>query len=153
MNDLTLPIRLTQSIIEQHVADETLLYDEQRHLAFCLNRTSAAVWALCDGNHSVAQMAAALTTRFAEPVTEEVVLVALAQLRRDGLLAKTQVVNEIPAAILSRRSMVGRIGMGSALLLPVVAAIAAPRAAQAYNGCVDCTPSSRPNSRRSNPGQ
>jgi hypothetical protein len=36
--------------------------------------------------------------------------------------------------------MLARAGAGAFLMLPVIAVIAAPKAAQAYTGCVDCTP-------------
>ena len=42
---------------------------------------------------------------------------------------------------MSRRVLLQRLGVGGALLVPAVAAIVAPTAAQAYSGCVDCTSS------------
>ena len=60
MEQVYKPQRLSQDLSIQHVGDETLIYDERRHLAFCLNRISSAVWERCDGAHSVRQIAEAV---------------------------------------------------------------------------------------------
>jgi hypothetical protein len=83
----------------------------------------------------VAQIRAAAALELKAEVSEEFVLFALEELRRDGL------VEPLPAAsvpTISRRAMLQRLGVGGALLVPAVAAIVAPTAAQAYSGCVDC---------------
>jgi hypothetical protein len=137
------PRRLSQGLAIQQAGEETLIYDETRHLAFCLNRTSSAVWARCDGSQSVSEIAAALQTELAQPVSEDVVSIALAQMAENGLLASTvpsYSVAELTApGAISRRVMMTRLAYGSAMLLPAIAMIVAPKAAQAYNGCVDCT--------------
>jgi hypothetical protein len=58
---------------------------------------------------------------------------ALAELQRDGLV---EAVDTGPA--ISRRAMLQSLGVGGALLLPAVAAIVAPAAADAQSGCFDC---------------
>ncbi len=132
----TLPKRVEQDILIQQVGDELLLYDEVRHQAFCLNPVCAAVWTLCDGKHSISALAEAAGRQLKLAVEEQIVWLALEELLRDGLLEPLQDAAEIPS--LSRRDLVQRLGARGALLLPIVAAIAAPTAAQAYNGCVDC---------------
>lgn len=42
----------------QDVETETLIYDERSHKAWCLNRSSASIWRLCNGQYTVAQIAA-----------------------------------------------------------------------------------------------
>jgi len=144
MSERYLPIRVTQDIAIQQVGDETLLYDERRHMAFCLNRIAAAVWNHCDGSHDPAQIANKLTLLLTHPVSTEIVEFALAQLRKDGLLQETiAALHPAEFAGISRRSLMARAGAGAIMLLPVVAAVMAPRAAQAYNGCADCTPGDR----------
>jgi len=138
------PRRLSQGVSIQQAGDETLIYDERRHLAFCLNRISSAVWARCDGARTAAEIAAAIQSESAQPVTEEIVSLALAQLEQNGLLeAKAYSFSEADAVApgaISRRSMMTRLAYGSAMLLPAIAMIAAPKAAQAYNGGVDDEP-------------
>ncbi len=128
-----LPRRTDEQISVQVVGEETLLYDESRHMAFCLNRTSSAVWNLCDGEHTEAQIVAALDFRDDRCLSDELVSLALEQLRQDGLI------EAVPAnrPLLSRREMVEALGARSLMMLPVVAAICVPEAAQALSGVVD----------------
>ena len=128
MNSLYQPRTVNQGISIQHVGDETLIYDERRHLAFCLNRISWAVWQRCDGSRSAAQIAAALQTELALPVTEEIVQLALAQFEKDGLLESgaDSPAHGNPAILgeISRRNLMMKLGYGAAMLLPVLAAVA-----------------------------
>ena len=138
MNEHSFPTRINQNIILQHIADETLIYDESRHKAFCLNRIAAAVWNECDGLQDAPQIAAKVTLSLVYPISREIVDLALAQLSKDGLLqVPLCLCSPVDAASLSRRSLMARAGVGALLLLPMVSAIEAPLAAQAYSGGVD----------------
>ena len=107
-------------------------------MAFCLNRVAAAVWNQCNGSHDAGQIAKNLTMLLAHPVSVEIVEFALAQLSEDGLLLETSAAPlSLEIAAISRRSLMARAGAGAVMLLPVVAAVMAPRAAQAYSGGVD----------------
>jgi hypothetical protein len=136
MNHSSNPRSIQVNISTQQVGQELLVYDETRHKAFCLNATSAAIWKRCDGVHSIRQISAAATLELAAPVTDEMVLFALAELTADGLLHPESVPVRVPA--MSRRQLVQRLGVGAAMMVPVVAAVMAPPAAQAYSGCFDC---------------
>lgn len=137
MGKLEAPLSIREQMVVQRVGAETLVYDERRHKAFCLNETSSVVWTLADGKRTVAQISTAAAVELKYPVSEELVHFALQQLRADGLMELPPVAAN--AATVSRRVVLQRLGVGGALLLPAVAAIVAPTAAQAYNGCVDCT--------------
>jgi hypothetical protein len=129
------PRRLSQELSIQCVGDETLIYDERRHVAFCLNQVSSAVWTHCDGAQSVAQIAAALRSELAQPVTEEIVDLALAQMEENGLLEPdTDSPSEAGLAAhgpISRRSLMATLGAGAMMMLPApaIAAVVAPKAA------------------------
>ena len=139
IND-ALPVRLKGNVSAQRVGDEILLYDELRHQAFCLNRTSSAIWRMCDGTRTAAGMAAAATLELEAPVSEDLVRFALQQLRQDGLLEPAVPAPDVvPAQALSRRTLMRTLGASAVVLLPTVAAVMAPKAAQAYNGCFDCS--------------
>ncbi len=142
MHNPETPRRLQRHVSVQQVGAETLVYDERRHQAFCLNESSSTVWRLADGEHTVAQIRAAAAVELKASVNEEFVLFALEELRRDGLLEPSSATAAAPA--ISRRVMLRRLGVGGALLVPAVAAIVAPTAVQAYSGCVDCTSSAVP---------
>jgi hypothetical protein len=44
-----LPQARTEGLTVRELAEETLVYDKERHKAHCLNRTAACVWKHCDG--------------------------------------------------------------------------------------------------------
>jgi hypothetical protein len=133
------PRRIRRDISIQQVGAETLIYDERRHQAFCLNESSSVIWKLADGARTIAEICVEASVELQTAVSEDFVLFALAELRREGLVEEASVVEAGPAV--SRRALLRGIGIGSALLLPAVAAIVAPTAAQAYSGCFDCTSS------------
>ena len=137
------PRSIQPRVSTQRVGSETLVYDPGRHMAFCLNRSSSVVWTLADGERTVAEIGAAASLELGTSVSEEFVFFALEQLRGDGLIEPPETAKTRPT--ISRRTLLRQLGAGSALLLPVVAAIVAPTAAQAYSGCVDCSaaPASR----------
>lgn len=55
----TLP-RQQESISEYEVGDEVILYDPRSDNVHVLNGTAAVVWWLCDGEHTVEQIAGEL---------------------------------------------------------------------------------------------
>jgi hypothetical protein len=120
-------------ITVQEVDTETLVYDERTHKAWCLNRSSACVWRLCDGQNTVAEIAAVASAELESAVTEDLVLLTLEELRKKGLV-ESGAAEILPQGI-SRRQMMGRIGLAAAALLPVVAALTAPPA-MAQSGSV-----------------
>lgn len=113
-------------IAVQNVETETLLYDERTHKAWCLNRSSACIWLLCDGQNTVSQIGVAATAQLGTPVGEEIVLLTLAELREKGLLRPDY--DELLPEGMTRRQMISRAGLTAAALLPVIAALTAPRA-------------------------
>lgn len=140
------PCRIREQISIQRIGTETLVYDERRHLAFCLNESSSAIWYLANGNRSITQITAAASLELKTSVSEELVSFAIAELQRDGLVQATPI--EQAGKTISRRAMLQRLGVGGAMLLPVVSAIIAPTAAQAYGGCVDCSSSQAARAKR-----
>ena len=142
-NNPEAPRSIQSRVSSQRVGAETLVYDESRHQAFCLNQSSSVIWRLANGERTLAEIRAAASLELETLVSEEFVLFALDELRRDGLVEPLMTAKDRPT--ISRRILLQRLGAGSALLLPAVASIIAPTAAQAYSGCVDCsvTPAGR----------
>ena len=110
----------------QVIGEETLLYDEIHHQAWCLNKTSACIWRLCDGRTTVNEIAIAAASELNAPVTEEIVLLTLAELREKNLL-EPETATLLPDSV-TRREMMSRAGVAAAALLPVIASILAPSA-------------------------
>jgi hypothetical protein len=140
-NHQTLPRARKSQIITKEVAGEVLVYDQNRDEAHCLNSTAAKVWTHCDGVTTVAEMARLLADEMQTPVADEVVWLALEQLRKSRLLQGPLLQKPFarPGQIqqLSRRALVGRLGIAAAVTLPLVSSIVAPRAAAAAS----CFPS------------
>lgn len=112
-------------VVVQEVADETVVYDLERHEVHCLNPTAAAVWRLCDGRHDFAALARALPAKAGLPDDVEIVRLAVAELGRARLL-EDPALRE--AASPSRRRLLLRLG---AAALPAIVTIASPTALQA----------------------
>ncbi len=136
MTDQRMPQRITHEVSVHQIGRETLVYDGVRHRAFCLNESSGVVWRLANGTQTIAEIVAAASAELGTDVSEQLVRIVLNALRSDGLIEASWE-SEVQRR-LSRRVMLQQLGTGGALLLPVIAAIAAPTAAQAYSGCVDC---------------
>jgi hypothetical protein len=140
MSSREAPCSIRQEVSTQQIGTETLVYDGLRHRAYCLNQSSSVIWRLADGEHSVGEIRAAASVELKSDVSEEFVMFALEELRRDGLLEPSSVAEAAPA--ISRRAMLQGLGVGGVLLVPAIASIVAPTAAQAYSGCFDCSSSS-----------
>ena len=131
-----MPRARQDELVVEELPDETLVYDLKRHKARCLNRTAALVWRHCDGQTSVAEVAALLEEQLAIPADEAVVWMALDRLSRTHLLSDPVT---LPAdrTQYSRRQMLRtlRRAAGISLLLPVIESIVAPLAA-AQGSCI-----------------
>ena len=128
-----------EGLVVQHLSDEVLVYDQQRHKAHCLNETAALIWMRCDGKTTVSSMAQDLSKQTGTRVGEEVVWLALDQLGKSSLLQATAMRSKA-AGGMSRREMMKRAGLAAAVAVPVVTSIVAPKAVQAAT----CLPSGSP---------
>jgi len=168
-----LPKARSEGIITKDIDGELLIYDRTRDRAHCLNETAGAVWKLCDGRRSVAEIAGQLSgagtdgssqqteasrqkaeSSAQSPVFEHVVWLALDKLQRSHLLEapKPELRHKIlwPPAIagntnMSRREAVRRFGLGAAIALPIVISMTAPTPAEAAVSCgATCHPCNSP---------
>lgn len=142
--DQTLPKARKSQLITKEVAREILVYDLNRDEAHCLNSTAARVWAHCDGVTTVREMKLLLADELQAPVADEVVWLALEQLRKARLLTEPllhePLANFAQVEQMSRRALVRRLGVAAAVTVPLVTSIVAPRAAAAAS----CLPASSP---------
>jgi hypothetical protein len=122
-----LPLARTDQLIVRELPDELLVYDLDRHKAHCLNKASAIVWKHCDGKTTVAEVARLLERELAALVDDDVIWLALTQLRRFHLLEEES--RTILGRKVSRRDLVRKY-LPAALALPVILSIPAPTAAQ-----------------------
>lgn len=121
-------LKRDQLIVEE-LGTELMIYDQQRNQAFCLNQKAAFVWQHCDGQMTVAAIAAKMEETLGEPIDEKVVEFALQSLAQDGLLEPATIPTLIPAGM-TRREIMQKIGVRTAVALPLVTAllVATPKA-------------------------
>jgi hypothetical protein len=121
-------LRRDQLVVED-LGTELMIYDQQRNKAFCLNQKAAFVWQHCDGNTSVAEIATLLAQSTDEVIDQKMVQFALQSLSQDGLL-EPSTFEPVAAVGMTRREVMQKIGIRTAVALPLVTAlmVATPRA-------------------------
>ena len=138
-----LPQLRAQGLVIHDLLDEVLVYDRERDEAHCLNQTAALVWRACDGRLAPREIASKLRAQLDTPISEELVLLALAQLEKFHLLETSESL-PAPFPALSRRQMVRTLSVAAAVALPMITSIVAPMPAQAAT-CIapnaPCSPS------------
>lgn len=119
------PVARKHDLVIQEVADEVLVYDLKTHQAHCLNQTAALVWKYCDGQKTVADITALVGQE--AKIDEPAVWLAVQRLGKAGLLEERV---SLPAgnSRLGRREAIRRLGIGSAVAVPIVMSIVAPTA-------------------------
>jgi hypothetical protein len=120
-------------IVVQELKGEVILYDLIIDQAYCLNETSALVWNLCDGQSSVSEITGQLSKQLKQPVTDDLVWLALDRFKTANLLSDNNEI-EIEFNGLSRRQVIRKIGFASMIALPVISSLVAPTAAMAQSG-------------------
>ncbi|MBX7170278.1 MAG: PqqD family peptide modification chaperone [Pyrinomonadaceae bacterium] len=126
------------NVVVQEFEKEILIYDLNINKAFCLNHTSALVYELCDGKHSIAEISEKISRKLKTEVSEDFVRLALEELRKNDLL-EGSADNISLLAGKNRREMIRKIGLTSMLALPLISSIIAPTAANAQSN-VTCLP-------------
>src|ERR1700678_2796490 len=128
------PTAKTERLIVTEIDDETLVYDRARDVASCLNSVAAKVWRRCDGETSVAGIAAALGE------DQRAVWLALHQLNKSKLLVEEIALPPTMRTGKTRREIAGQLGLGAAVA--AVSSIVMTTAAHASCfplGMVGCT--------------
>jgi len=119
-------------VIVRSIGDEVVVYDHQSHVAHCLNRTAALVFQNADGHRSVRDLAALLSGGTGD-LHDDLVRETLERLAAANLLESAPLpVPERP----SRREVLRQVGLGVAVLAPVVASLLVPTPAEAAATCI-----------------
>jgi hypothetical protein len=130
--EIMMPTAVSKNIIVQELEGELLIYNLQTHRAMSLNATTAAVWQACSGTSNLETIRAEASGRLHSNITEEMVLLALDILRQNKLLVNGEYLTSGEAvAGVSRRELIRRAAVSSAVALPVIIALAAPSAVSA----------------------
>ena len=129
-----MPKAKTERLIVREIDGETLVYDRSRDTASCLNEFAARVWRECDGETSVAAIAAALGE------DERAVWLALHQLTKAQLLTEAIAFPPDMSAAKSRREIGGRLGLGAAAFVTSIVAPMPAQAASCLSQGAECIP-------------
>ena len=127
-----------EDLVIQDVSDEVLIYDVKTKRAHHLNSTAAFVWKCCDGKSSILDIRKKYEQKTQERVSEDIIWLAIEQLSGRDLLVD-------PVAVSfkgqSRREALKRISIAAAVILPIVASLKVPVAAQSASSCLSpaCT--------------
>ena len=132
----TYPRGRSKDILVQRLKNETLIYSLKTSKALCLNETATFVFEKCDGKTSVCDIADSLTRKTNKPVSENFIWMAINQLCQDGLLENCGELKS-PLDGMSRREVIKRIGLGSAVSFPIISSVVAPSALLAQS--MNCT--------------
>lgn len=120
------PRARTDRLVTREVGDELLVYDLERHKAYCLNRVAMQVFRHCDGDTTISEMTRRIGKVFGQPVEEQAIRLGLVRLEKAHLL-------DIPVGRLdsSRRHMLRTLGRAAVVGLPLVSALTVPTSTQA----------------------
>ncbi len=131
------PRARTNGVIVRRIGDEVVVYDRERHQAHCLNRTAALVFQNADGRRTVSELAALLAAETGGEVHEDLVWTTLERLAEAHLLDGDTLASR--PADPSRREALRQVGLGIAVLAPIVASLIVPTPAEAANTCIPVT--------------
>ena len=129
MNDSMKPLARSQELLIKELPDELLIYDLIRHKAYCLNKSAAVVWNLCDGKNTIVELTHKSAKALNGSINEETVWLALEELEKSALL-KTPIKRAGGKERITRRELARRLGIAAASI-PLITAIIAPTSAHA----------------------
>jgi len=131
--DTVKPRARTDGLVVRDLPGEIVVYDLGSHRAHCLNRTAAFVFRHADGRRTVADLAVALGEDAGAVADEAMVHLTLDRLAAADLLASPvqEPSGPLSPAQASRREAIRRVGLGAAVLLPIVTSLLVPTPAEA----------------------
>ena len=101
----------------QEANGETMVYDLTIDKAYLLNETSAFVWRMCDGKRDLADIGKALAEKTHQPIDENIVKLAIEQLKTNNLLSDAENIKDFFTKT-SRRKAIKQIGLATMIALP-----------------------------------
>jgi hypothetical protein len=114
-------------MVSRELGDELLIYDLERHKAYCLNAFARQVLAHCDGQTAIDEITRRVGRVLGGAVSEDAVRLGLARLERARLL---EVEGPRPVVDTSRRELLRRLA-GVAAVVPLVTVLNVPTPAHA----------------------
>jgi hypothetical protein len=132
---IRVPVARVDGLVVTVSNDEVLVYDTESHHLHHLNRLSAVVWRLCDGQRTVDDLVRQAQCEVDGVVTSGSVRLALTKLASANLLDGETSVDHRDTGQ-SRRAFLRRAATTGAIAVPVIVSISAPQAAAATSTCL-----------------
>jgi len=130
VKDNFVPVARQKDLVVQEVPGELLVYDLASNRAYCLNATAASIWKLCSGERTLDDIRLSWMEQNQTAIDIDVIRYGVQELASSELLETS-----VPASGLSRREVIRRIGLASAVALPVIASVVAPKNALSAVSC------------------
>lgn len=128
------PFAITNDIVTQTTNQEILIYNVKTNRAMCLNETLTVIWQLCDGKRNLSDISFEASKKLKTSVTDEVIWLALDELDKNNLLVKSELKPISNLSQVSRREIIRKIGLTTAVAIPLITGIIAPKAIHAQSG-------------------
>lgn len=128
-----IPQARREDLVIQETRKEILVFDLRNNQVSCLNATSAMVWQMCDGHHTIKEISEELSNKLKSLVSEDFVWLAVNQLKQKNLI-EDGVIVPLDLQRLSRRDVVRKIGLSALIAFPLVTSLIAPPAIHAASG-------------------
>jgi len=125
MSKLNSLVARKNQLVTKELPEETLVYDLRTNKAYCLNETASLVWKSCNGENEPADIAKLMANESNASVPEDLVWLAIEELRKNNLLEMPHYLPRVTDGI-SRRQIIRRIGFATAMALPLVSALLIP---------------------------
>jgi len=131
------PRARSERLVTRTVGDELLVYDLDRHKAYCLNRVATQVFRHSDGQSTITEMVARIRSAVGMPIDDQAIRLGLMRLDAAHLLVDGSVDRTHRT---SRREVLRTLGKTAAVVVPVVTALTVPTPAQAasFFVCAGC---------------
>ena len=126
-----LPKARTANLLEQNIGKEVMLYDLITDKAYNLNESLTIVYKACSDKQTFAEL------KRNHKFTDDFIYFALDELNRNNLLADAADYRS-PFSKMNRREVVKKVGLTTAVALPVILSLTAPKAARAVSGIAAC---------------
>lgn len=125
--------RMNDLLSTELASGEVIVFDKQRNRAHCLNPAAAAIWRACDGERTVAEVAAFVAAASGTAMDESVVRGSVRELGSLHLLEELPTGSLLPEGITRRQAMAraGSAAAKAAVLVPLIATVLAPKSSAA----------------------
>lgn len=115
------PLARKSGIFTENLPEEVILYDKSNNKVHCLNKIASAIWESSDGTRTVDELAHIVELKLGAPADRTMVLLALEELEKAGLMEAGSLMVPHPA-LTSRRAAVGKIALAGSVLIATIVA-------------------------------